>query len=244
MGVYKEVADIGQECISLRWVLKDKIDDEGKTICKARLCARGFEEEQDFRTDSPTCSREGIRLFFATTAANKWNLHSMDVKGAFLQGKAIDREVTIKPPKEANTDRLWVLLKCTYGLADAPRCWYLRMREELINLGAKPSKIDNGVFMFFETKLFGLIVLYVDDIMWSGIETKMRPIINKLKSVFKISHEDDDAFTYIGLHVIQANDCSITIDQTTYTESLKPIVLTQERSVATDALLTKDETTN
>ena len=55
MGVYEEVPDEGQECISLRWVIKDKLDSEGNTFCKARLCVRGFEEEQNFRTDSPTC---------------------------------------------------------------------------------------------------------------------------------------------------------------------------------------------
>ena len=103
MGVYEEVNDEGQDCISLRWVLKDKVDDEGNTFCKARLCVRGFEEEQDFRTDSPTCSREGVRLFLSTTVSNNWTIHSIDVKGAFLQGKELDRKVDIKPPKEAET---------------------------------------------------------------------------------------------------------------------------------------------
>ena len=103
MGVYKEVEDNGQDCMSLRWVLKDKLNAAGETFCKARLCVRGFEEEQDFRTDSPTCSREGIRLFLAMTAAHKSKIHSLDVKGAFLQGKEIDRMVIIRPPKEAKT---------------------------------------------------------------------------------------------------------------------------------------------
>ena len=40
MGVYEEVDNTGQDHISLRWVLKDKIDGEGKTVCKARLCVR------------------------------------------------------------------------------------------------------------------------------------------------------------------------------------------------------------
>ena len=121
-GRLKEVDDQGQDCISLRWVIKDKLDNNDKVFCKARLCVRGFEEDLNFRTDSPTCSREGIRLFFAATAANGWQLHSLDVKGAFLQGKEIDREVFLKPPKEANTNKLWLLVKCAYGLADAPRC--------------------------------------------------------------------------------------------------------------------------
>ena len=98
MGVYQEVDDIGQDCISLRWVLKEKIDDNGDKMMKARLCVRGFEEELTFRTDSPTCSREGIRLFLSTTASKGWTINSIDVKGAFLQGKKLEREVLIRPP--------------------------------------------------------------------------------------------------------------------------------------------------
>ena len=69
MGIYQEVDDIGQDCISLRWILKEKIDDNGGKMLKACLCVRGFKEELTFRTDSPKCSREGIRLFLSTTAS-------------------------------------------------------------------------------------------------------------------------------------------------------------------------------
>ena len=57
--VYTEVSDDDQDCISVRWVLSQKVVDANVTV-KARLCAHGFEEEKSFRTDSPTCSREGI----------------------------------------------------------------------------------------------------------------------------------------------------------------------------------------
>ena len=34
---------------------------DGKSIIKARLVARGFEEDTvDLRTDSPTCSKEAV----------------------------------------------------------------------------------------------------------------------------------------------------------------------------------------
>ena len=42
---------IKAKIISLRWVIKEKLVDNEKFI-KARLCARGFEEEQNYRTDS------------------------------------------------------------------------------------------------------------------------------------------------------------------------------------------------
>ena len=41
--VYDEIDDLGQQCISPRWVMKEKVVNETKII-KACLCARGFEE--------------------------------------------------------------------------------------------------------------------------------------------------------------------------------------------------------
>ena len=35
----------------------------------------------------------------------------------------------LKPPKEAGTDKLQKLLITVYGLCDAPRPWYLRIKE-------------------------------------------------------------------------------------------------------------------
>ena len=51
------------------------------------------------------------------------------MKSAFLQGQPIKREMFIKPPKEAGTDKLQKLLITVYGLCDAPRPWYLRIKE-------------------------------------------------------------------------------------------------------------------
>ena len=45
----------------------------------------------------------------------------MDIKSAFLQGKSIQRDVFIKPPKEANTNKLWKLKTTVYGLCEKKR---------------------------------------------------------------------------------------------------------------------------
>ena len=81
--VYEEVEDQGQEYITLRWVVTPKVI-EGKPSVKARLVAREFEEIQNFRTDSPTCSKERLRIALMIIAANEWSLNSLDVKTAFL----------------------------------------------------------------------------------------------------------------------------------------------------------------
>ena len=240
MGVYEEVEDNGQKYLSLRWVLRDKIDTEGNLTCKARLCVRGFEEEPTFRTDSPTCSREGLRLFITTAVSKNWSIKSMDVKGAFLQGKELDRKVDIKPPKEAATKMLWRLKKCAYGLADAPRRWFLRIREELIALGATPSSFDNGVYLFLSNNnLEGIVILYVDDILYAGSEA-VQNAARQLKVVFQISHEETDSLNYIWLHLTPSIDGLVRVDQNSYIESIPLLSVACKNP---HQKLTKDEIT-
>ena len=43
----------------------------------------------------------------------------MDIKTTFLQGKLLEREIFMKPPKEVNTQKLCKLGKCIYGLNEA-----------------------------------------------------------------------------------------------------------------------------
>ena len=141
-NVYVEEEDSGQPCISVKWVISRKVVD-GNNITKVRLCARGFEELQDFASDFPCCSRIGVRSIFVLIASQNWNITSIHVKTAFLQGIKIERIIYLRPPKEANTSKVWKLEKCAYVLADASRYWYLRVREELLKLWANWKEIFN-----------------------------------------------------------------------------------------------------
>ena len=80
---FEEVPNNGQYAISTRWVCTRKIRG-GQVTYKARLVARGFEEDsQGLKTDSPTCSKESLRLLLAIVSSRGWKLHSLDVKSAF-----------------------------------------------------------------------------------------------------------------------------------------------------------------
>ena len=239
--VYNEVPDKGQNCISLRWVLKPKIVD-GIEIIKARLCARGFEEDQSsFRTDSPTCSREGIRVGLALIASKGWKINSIDVKSAFLQGNNIERDIYVRPPKEAATDKLWHLKKCVYGLADASRYWYLRVRDEMIKLNIHPSELDQGIFyMKVQDSVMGIAILFVDDITWAG-EVPFQEAVKKFESIFQIGSSNDTSFKYVGIQITQNPDMSISIEQDSYAQSLSPIPISAERLKSTNEPVDEEE---
>ena len=109
--VFERVQDCGQPTISVRWIITEKMKD-GSPVIKARLVARGFEENlSGSSTDSPTCSRDALRVSLAFIAAKRRKCFTVDIKAAFLQGRTIERNVFIRPPREFNDGQLWKLKK-------------------------------------------------------------------------------------------------------------------------------------
>ncbi|XP_077974464.1 uncharacterized protein LOC144430404 [Styela clava] len=214
--VYNEVENVGQPTISVRWVCSMK-DTEDGIIPKARLVARGFEEQtDDIAKESPTCSKDSLRVLVAIVAQKKWKLHTIDIKTAFLQGNCVDREIFLKPPKEAGTTKLWKLNKCVYGLSDASLKWYNRLKKFLVDQGAKVSASDSAVFyVYCNGELQGIAGIHVDGILWSGTEYFENSLISKLRSTFLISSEKNEAFKYLGLDIQQSAD-ELLINQELY----------------------------
>ena len=116
MDTYTEEDYNGQPLISSRWICTEKIKG-GQLVCKARLVLRGFEEDSSsLQKNSPTCTKDSFRLLLCMLAHRNWELHTIDIKSAFLQGKPISRCVYVKPPKEANTNKIWKLKKSYFWL--------------------------------------------------------------------------------------------------------------------------------
>ena len=92
-NAYEEVPDSGQTCISTTWVFNCKEDK-----VRARLVARGYEENTDTRTDLPTIMKSSFRTFLTIASSKQWTIKTTDIKSAFLQGAAILRYIFIKPP--------------------------------------------------------------------------------------------------------------------------------------------------
>ena len=160
-NVFDEIEDTGQRTISVRWIITEKGLE--KNLTKARLVARGFEEKTDhLKKDSPTSSREVVRLVFCIASANGWDCHTVDVKAAYLQGDVIKREVYLRPPEEYDIGQVWKLNKTVYGLCDAAHAWYITVKNELLKLGVKNASLT--ALFSFGTTLENLKVLLA--FMW------------------------------------------------------------------------------
>ena len=237
--VYEEVDNCGQPTVSVRWVITEKCKN-GKTVVKARLVARGFEEElEDLPTDSPTCAKDTLRVALTAISANKWTCHSLDVKAAFLQGDPINRDVFIKPPKPFFNGKLWKLKKTVYGLCDAARSWYLRVKEELLQSGMVMSKLDQAMFLHFtHGSLSGVVCLHVDDMLWSGTEDFRENVIVHINEKFQIGSTETGTFKYVGVNIINT-ESFIGVDQEHYIGTLQEVAICTGRSRNDD--LTPDE---
>ena len=221
--VFECVKDEGQKTVSCRWVFQEKKSPDGSKKVKARLVARGFEERlADKRVDSPTCSRQGLRLTFMAASTMNWEIQSMDISSAFLQGNILQRTVFVKPPKEIQErGTIWKLKRCLYGLSDAPREWYDRVCSEMKKLGGKVSLYDKCVFLWHKgQQLEGIITTHVDDFEYAGTLEWQEKVIGRILKTFKISRNEKGSFKYIGLSIEQ-NGTEIFIDQNNYCLDLK-----------------------
>ena len=223
MGTYVEVCDSGQPRISTRWVCTEKVKGND-IILKARLVARGFEENtNELRKDSPTCQKESLRCFLSVLASHQWKLCSIDIKSAYLQGIPINRELYIQPPKEAQTDKIWHLKKCPYGLADAGRHWHIRVKEELLQLGGQPLALDQSVFVWHEDGIcVGVMVIHVDDFIYGGTDTFQERVVCRFRKVFQVGSEESVSMKYIGV-LISQSAVGIHISTDTYCQDLLEI---------------------
>ena len=106
----------------------------------------------------------------------------MDIKSAYLQGVPLDRELYMTPPKEANTEKIRLLRKCTYGLSDAIHHWYLKVVVKLKTRGATQLSLDQAVFIWCNSNrnLCGIMAVHVDDFIYGGTLTFLNTVISIL----------------------------------------------------------------
>lgn len=236
---YSEEADVGQNRLSTRWVITSK---EGQV--KARLVARGFEEEFSIPRDSPTVGKGGLKIFLTITASKQWEVKTTDIKSAFLQGKQLDRDVYLQPPKESNTaaGKIWKLKHCLYGLKDGARQFYLSVKEELLKLGFEQCSVDPAVFCLRKDgKLCGIICSHVDDFLHAGDEIFENQIC-KFRQRFSAGKVAKCQFEYIGFNVKQDQE-GIILDHTKYMEKLNNVEIDPLKASQKKTLLSEEEQT-
>ncbi|PWA81315.1 ribonuclease H-like domain, Reverse transcriptase, RNA-dependent DNA polymerase [Artemisia annua] len=220
----------GHKAIGLKWVFKTKKDANGNIVKhKARLVAKGYIQEHgiDFEeVFAPVARMETIRLLLAIAANNKWEVHHLDVKSAFLHGD-LKEEVYVSQPEgfieKENSGKVYRLIKALYGLKQAPRAWNIKLDKTLKSLDFKKYALEQAIYTKTTKDSTLLIGVYVDDLIITGTSKEE---IDKFKAQMEENFEMSDLGLlayYLGIEVTQAGG-NISIKQSAYaTKILKKV---------------------
>ena len=234
---YEEVENKDQPTLTTRWVITNK---DGQA--KARLVVRGFEEDFILPRDSPTVGKGAMRTVLAIASSTKWVVKTTDIKSAFLQGKELDRDVYIRPPRESQipSNMIWKLKHGLYGLKDGARQFFISVKEELLKLGFRQCTLDPAIlYVHKDGKLRGIICCHVDDFLHAG-DPYFETLVKKLRQRFYAGKVEEKMWRYIGFKVEQ-NESGIILDQSDYMHNLNSPVLDPRRTANKASILTSEE---
>ncbi|CAA7269926.1 unnamed protein product [Cyclocybe aegerita] len=162
----------GANIIGSKWVFRAKKDAAGNVVrYKARLVAQGFSQVPGinyFNTFAPVARLASIRAVLAMVAVHDYEIHQVDVKGAYLNGILTADEVIFmhQPPGYRISDsagKVCRLLKTLYGLKQSGRRWYQRLVEIMVLLGFEQCAVDQAVFFKRRGEALVIMLVHVDD---------------------------------------------------------------------------------
>lgn len=199
-----------QNVIDTKWIYRIKLLADGTLDkYKSRFVARGFKQQQgiDFQeTFSPVIKSTTTRIILKVAVSNDWCLRQLDINNAFLQG-TLNEEVYVKqPPGFVDPDRpdyVCKLRKALYGLKQAPRAWYMELKGYLVSLGFKNSLADTSLFILQHDKLLVYVLVYVDDIIITGNNTKaVEEVIRNLATRFSVKDMGNLSY-FLGIEAVR-----------------------------------------
>eukprot|EP00971_Amphidinium_carterae_P352216 6492490-Amphidinium_carterae.1 len=172
-------------------------DKSGGLTAKSRMVIPGHLDPSlgEARTDAPTVASEVICMMISIAAQREWGIVTFDVTTAFLQGNPTSRDIYIRTPKQAlpalpdydlpavPACTLLKVLKSAYGLSEAPRLWFLRAHEALLEVGFKAVEAAPCCYRWTQgSEIIALLSLHVDDglviadldsALWKSIQDKV-----------------------------------------------------------------------
>ena len=253
-----------------RFVLTDKADglrtEENNLEVRpsARLVVPGFKDvynlEGKLRRDAPTGSRLAQHLLFILGAWHtSWRLISGDVQSAFLKGDPyMDRVLYIcatdahtSPAIPLGPGQLAVVRKGIFGLADAPRQWWLRLCRSVGEHGWSRTLIDGATWLFWsspsgdkqitpDSTLHGILVAHVDDLLFCG-DSIAEAAFEKVGQDLGFGTKEYNNFVWCGKRIRRAADKTIRLSMEEYHRNLKPIFLPKNRLKEPEATLIPSE---
>jgi hypothetical protein len=207
LGSYEEKQrPHGVRVLPTMWVFSTKRDVQGRVVrYKARLVIQGNRQLPGVDFDevfAPVSRYATLRVFLAMVARYDMELHQMDIKTAFLNAE-LDREVYAHPAQGSGVprDKVLLLKRAVYGLRQAPRAWYERLKEHLVSFGFEPSGADPSLYVLNKDGMRCYLLVYVDDLLCASISlASVQAVKGHITSEFE-AHDMGEASTFLGYEI-------------------------------------------
>lgn len=193
--------------VPVKWVYKVKRNADGSIErYKARLVAKGYAQVYgiDFNeVFAPVSKHTTLRAFLSTVTELNMELQQLDVKTAFLNGELEETIYMQQPPgyEQGGPNIVCLLKRALYGLRQAPRAWFNKLKTELEKMGFTASASDPSLYVCVNDNGVVLALVYVDDIL---LASKSRSAIDKVKAALMDTfdiHDLGDAKQFLGMEI-------------------------------------------
>jgi len=152
---------------------------------------------------APVSKHVTLRVLLSQVAQEAMHLHQLDVKTAFLNGELEEDIYMSQPPgyEQGGPRMVCHLHKALYGLRQAPRTWYVKLRSELEKIGFKASEADAGLFILEQDSYKVYLLVYVDDMLIASKELSGVEHVKKtVGSIFNVRDLGEAKF-FLGMEI-------------------------------------------
>jgi hypothetical protein len=161
--------------IPCRPIFKEKLGPDGDVAKrKVRLVAGGHKQTKGVDYDetfAAAAKMASIRAVLAHAATLDWEIHQIDVVGAYLNAK-LEEDIYMEPPEGLlhpdDGDKVCNLLLGLYGLKQAGRTWQKKMTRDFVDMGFEVSRVDASVFVRKRGDEMMVVPVSTDDMTVAG----------------------------------------------------------------------------
>ena len=174
------------------WTFRVKRDNLGAVNkFKARLIAQGFSQVKGLdysETFSPIIKFTTIRLMIALACRYNLELHHINIKGTYLNGKLEDDIYMCQPEgftAKGEEHLVCKLYRSMYRLKQSGHVWHQTLKQGLGKLGFTAGETNSTVFFRFQGNSIKIVGWYVNDgLLATNSSTSMKKMVEDIGGSF------------------------------------------------------------
>jgi Reverse transcriptase (RNA-dependent DNA polymerase) len=183
-------------------------------------------QKDEVRKDTQAPRFIAIRILLTFAALHKFQIASLDIKGAYLQSGPCKRYVFVRPPNEWPRARgvVWKLLKLRHGLPDACHKWQVVIDDFLFVLD---FTIIPQLFLHrtVSNKIDQVVAKVKDDILIGVSSSVTALFVQQLKSQFDVGRVVVNDNMHLNGSFISVSADGYTLDISEPLSRIQPIAL-------------------